>query len=81
LIVGLVLGAVVGATSLFSDFVSSLPAFFSTLQGKIHGGFLFGIFGGLLGCVILGVFGFVMAVSVNMILSIIGGIKLRIDKI
>lgn len=81
LIIGLIMGAVVGATSLFSDFVYTLPAFFSTLQGKIHGGFLFGVFGGLLGCVILGVFGFLLAVSVNVILSLIGGIKLRIDKI
>lgn len=81
LILGLVMGAVVGATSLFSEFVSTLPAFFSTLQGKIHGGFLFGVFGGLFGGVILSFFGFLMAVSINVILSIIGGIKLRIDKI
>jgi len=81
LIVGLSLGAVVGATSLFSDFIATLPEFFSTLQGKIHGGLLFGLFGGLLGLLFLGLVGFLTAVFVNMILSLIGGIKLRIDKI
>ncbi len=81
LTVGLSLGAVVGATSLFSGFVETLPEFFSALQGKIHGGFLFGLFGGLLGLLFLGVVGFLTAVVVNMILSLIGGIKLRIDKI
>jgi len=81
LIVGLSLGAVVGATSLFSHFIAALPEFFSTLQGKIHGGLLFGLFGGLLGLLFLGVVGFLTAVVVNMILSLIGGIKLRIDKI
>ena len=81
LILGLSLGAVVGATSLFSDFIATLPEFFSTLQGKIHGGLLFGLFGGLLGLLFLGVAGFLTAFVVNMILSLIGGIKLRIDKI
>jgi hypothetical protein len=81
LILGLSLGAVVGATSLFSDFIATLPEFFSILQGKIHGGLLFGLFGGLLGLLFLGVVGFLTAFVVNMILSLIGGIKLRIDKI
>ncbi len=81
IILGLAGGAVVGATSLFSDFVQTLPVFFSSLQGKIHGGILFGIFGGLLGFIALGGLGFLLALIVNMTLSITGGIKLRIDKI
>jgi hypothetical protein len=80
-IVGLVGGAVVGATSLFSEFVLTLPSFFSTLQGKIHGGFLFGLLGGISGFILFSLAGFLTAVFVNMILSLTGGIKLRIDKI
>jgi hypothetical protein len=74
---GMLLGLVVGVTSLFPGFVSSLPGFFADIQGKLLGGVVFTIAGGLFGFVAAGPAGFLLAVVSNGILSLVGGVRVQ----
>jgi hypothetical protein len=76
LFAGLLLGLLVGVTSLFPGIVSGLPGFFAEIQGKLLGGIVFTVSGGLLGFVAGGAAGFVAASAANGILSLIGGVRI-----
>jgi len=81
LISGLVFGVFLGTTPFFSGIVQILPSALRDLQGNLTGGIFFGLLGGLSGAAILGAVGSLLALVVNAVLLLIGGIKFRADKI
>ncbi len=81
LLLGIVLGAFTGATEFLVNWSRILPAFLGELQGSLIGGILYGLFGGIFGFIVLGLLGFISALFVNLIFSLIGGIKIHTGKI
>jgi len=75
LFAGMILGLIVGVTSLFPGVVAALPEFFLDVQGKLLGGVLFTIAGGLLGFVLCGPAGYATAAVANGVLSLTGGVR------
>jgi len=80
LLIGVILGAFTGASEYFSSLVKVMPRFLQEFQGKLFGGFLFAGFGGVAGFLFFGVLGFLGALFINLIFSIIGGIKIHLDR-
>ncbi len=80
LLVGVIIGAFFGASEFFSRFSRGLPDFFGTLQGTLMGGIVFAVLGGFLGFSLLGLVGYLEAHVFNAISSIIGGIRITLDK-
>lgn len=80
LIMGVVFGAFTGASEYFSSFIQFMPSFLRALQGELFGGILFAGIGGVVGFVVFGAFGFLEAVSINVISSLVGGVKLKFSK-
>jgi len=79
-VIGIIIGGLVGASSYFPEVIGKLPTFLQSLQGKLLGGIVYGILGGLGAFMFFGIFGYVNTVLINMILSFFGGIKIRLDK-
>ena len=77
---GILGGLVIGVTSLFPGLAAELPGFFRDVQGKLVGGMIFTILGGLVGFVCFGAAGLLGAVISNGILSLTGGIKIHAVK-
>jgi len=77
---GIVLGVYSGVSGAFSESIQFLPEFIKALQGKLLGGILFGILGAVLGLLFFAVGGFLMAGLINFILSLVGGVKMRVSK-
>jgi ribosomal protein L40E len=77
LFAGMLLGLLVGVTSFFPGVVASLPGFFLEIQGKLLGGIVFTVLGGLLGFCGGGAVGFVAAAVSNGVLSLVGGVRFR----
>ncbi len=80
LLAGIIVGAFTGATDYFYEIGRVMPAFLQGFQGKLLGGIIYAIIGGVVGFIVLGVFGFCLTYLINFALSIIGGIKIRIEK-
>ena len=76
LFAGMLLGLIVGVTSVFPGIVAALPGFFLDIQGKLLGGVLFTVAGGLLGFILCGPSGFIAAAIANGVLSLMGGVKI-----
>ncbi|MFP4082108.1 MAG: double zinc ribbon domain-containing protein [Candidatus Aminicenantes bacterium] len=76
---GILLGAVAGVTDLFYAVAGFMPFFLRHLQGTLVGGVLYAILGGLVGFVVLGAGGFLLALFINFISSFVGGVKMRLD--
>jgi hypothetical protein len=74
---GMALGLIVGVTGLFPGLVSSLPGFFAEIQGKLLGGLMFTVAGGLLGFVVAAPAGFLAALVSNGVLSLVGGVRVQ----
>jgi hypothetical protein len=81
LIAGILFGLAAGATAFFPGLADLLPAFLKDMQGKIVGGFVFGGLGGVVGFLGFGLAGFVLALVANLVLSFIGGLKIRVDDV
>lgn len=75
LLVGIILGAVIGATSAWPGLVTHMPSFFQDSQGKLLGAVVFAATGGIFGFIAVGVFFYLLALLVNLILSLTGGLK------
>lgn len=80
LLLGIIFGAFAGATEFLVDGARILPAFLRELQGSLIGGIFYGLFGGIFGFIALGLFGFLSAHFFNMVFSLIGGIKIHLEK-
>jgi len=81
LLVGIIGGAFAGATGYFSKSLTFLPPALADLQGKLLGGAIFGLLGGVLGFLVVGYLVFLKAVIVNFILSLIGGLKFQVQPV
>ncbi len=81
LFLGLLFGVFVGTTPYFSGLIKFFPLFLQEIQGKLLGGIVFGLLGGVFGFVIVAGLGFLEVLIINGILRFIGGIKVRVEKI
>jgi len=81
LFLGLIFGVFVGTTPFFSGMIKVFPAFLQEIQGKLLGGVVFGLLGGVFGFALIACLGFLQAVVINGILLFMGGIRVRMDKI
>ncbi|MBM3296942.1 MAG: hypothetical protein FJY83_05010 [Candidatus Aminicenantes bacterium] len=79
IVVGIVLGAFAGSTRFLSALVSLLPAFLSDMQGTLLGAVVYAAAGGLAGFLALGLVFFLLAAFINLILSFVGGVKIRLE--
>jgi len=77
---GILLGAFAGATGAFSDGLSFLPAGLAEQQGKLLGAIFLGFLGGAAGFLIFGAAAVLLAVVLNFILNVSGGLKLRVGQ-
>jgi hypothetical protein len=76
---GIIMGAFAGAADFLPGLIEILPSFLSELSGSLIGGIFYGLLGGISGFIAIGLVGFLTAVLCNVIFSLIGGIKLRIE--
>ncbi|MBN2199490.1 MAG: zinc ribbon domain-containing protein [Candidatus Aminicenantes bacterium] len=79
IVVGIVLGAFAGSTRFLSWWAAVLPVFLKDMQGTLLGAVVYAAAGGVAGFLALGAAFFLMAVFVNLILSFVGGVKIRLD--
>ena len=80
LVSGILLGAYSGVSGSFSATIQYFPEFLKALQGKILGGIVFGIIGAVSGFILLAVCGFIAAGLINFVLSLVGGIRMRVSR-
>lgn len=79
LFMGIVFGAFVGASAFFSGTASLLPKFLLDLQGKLLGAIIYGLLGGVSGFIVFALAGWLMAQFVNLVLLLVGGIKIKAE--
>lgn len=80
LILGVLAGAFAGASGYFGGLASRLPEFLSTLHGTLVGGLSYAVLGGVLGFILFAAVGYGEALLFNLIASVIGGLKVEIEK-
>ena len=80
LVLGVIMGILVGVAKRYVETIQFFPEFLKVLHGKLLGGVVFGFLGGVLGFVLLAIAGFVLAVLINVLLSFVGGIKIRVTR-
>ena len=80
LLIGIILGAFIGASGSLPGVVQILPAFLREVHGNLVGGLFYAILGGMVGFSAIGVLGYLYALVVNIILSFTGGIRIRMDR-
>jgi hypothetical protein len=81
LLLGIFIGAFIGATNYFSGIVKSLPIFIQENKGNLLGGIIYAGLGGVLGFIVFGFLGYCNALIVNVISSFVGGIKVDIERL
>jgi ribosomal protein L40E len=77
LFAGMAFGLLVGVTNVLPGLVAGLPGFFTDIQGKLLGGVVFTVMGGILGFGVSGPAGFLAAMISNGVLSLVGGVRVR----
>jgi hypothetical protein len=80
LLVGVVLGAFAGASEYFFPKASMTPGFLKEVHGKLLGAIVYALLGGVGGALILGGLGFLGALIINGIASLVGGIKIFLER-
>jgi len=80
LVLGLLFGVLAGTLDIFRPVAARLPVFLQALQGKMIGGLVYGLLGGAAGFALLGILGMVLSIPVNLILSLMGGFRLRLER-
>lgn len=78
LVIGIIMGALIGVAKRYVETIQFFPEFLKVLHGKLLGGVVFGFFGGVLGFLLLAIAGAVLAALINVILSFVGGVKIRV---
>jgi hypothetical protein len=81
LLLGIFIGAFIGATNYFSGIVKLLPSFIQENKGNLLGGIIYAGLGGVLGFMVFGLLGFFNALFVNVVSSFVGGIKVDIERL
>ncbi len=80
LVLGIIFGTLIGVAKQYVETIELFPEFLKVLHGKLLGGIVFGFLGGVCGFVLLAIAGFVLAVLINVLLSFVGGIKIRLTQ-
>ncbi len=80
LLVGVVLGAFAGASEYFFPNATMTPGFLKDVQGKLLGAIVYALLGGVAGAFILSILGFLGALVINGIASLVGGIKIFLER-
>jgi len=80
IVIGVLSGLLAGATSFIPGIADALPAFFKDMQGQLLGGMIYAALGGVAGFALFGAAGFLVALLANAILSITGGVKMRMTR-
>jgi len=80
IIVGIILGAFFGATDLLAVQAAKLPRFLADMQGTLMGAVVYAAAGGLVCFLALGLLAWLKAHFLNLLLSFVGGIKVRLDQ-
>jgi ribosomal protein L40E len=81
LLLGIFIGAFIGATNYFSGIVKLLPSFIKENKGNLLGGLIYAGLGGVLGFIVFGFLGYCNALFVNVVSSFVGGIKVDIERL
>jgi hypothetical protein len=81
LALGLIFGVFAGIFQGMRAAAQSLPPFLASLHGEIIGGLVYGILGGITGFIGMAALGLVLSFPLNLILSLMGGLKIRIEKL
>jgi hypothetical protein len=80
IILGIILGAFIGATDLLAAQAAKLPGFLADMQGTLIGAVVYAAAGGIIGFLALGLLGWLKALFLNLLLSFVGGIRVRLDQ-
>jgi len=80
LLVGVVLGAFAGASEYFFPNATIIPGFLKEVQGNLWGAIIYAVLGGVVGAMIFAVLGFLGALVINGIFSLVGGIKIFLER-
>jgi hypothetical protein len=80
LLVGVVLGAFAGASEYFFPNATLMPGFLKDVHGNLWGAIVFALLGGVAGALVFGVLGFLQALVINGIVSLVGGIKIFLER-
>lgn len=81
LLLGIFIGAFIGATNYFSGIVKLLPSFIEENKGNLLGGIIYAGLGGVLGFIVFGFLGYCNALFINVVSSFVGGIKVDIERL
>jgi len=79
LLLGIFVGAFIGSTKYFTGIVEFLPSLFQENKGNLLGGIIYAGLGGALGFIVFGFLGFCNALFINVISTLVGGIKIDIE--
>ena len=77
---GIMLGAFAGTTNFFPGVEKILPLFLSRLQGGLFGGIIYSLMGGVLGFLAMGASGILLALMMNLVISVFGPLKIRVKR-
>lgn len=77
---GVLFGLVLGSTEFFPGLVAILPVFLKEMQGKLMGGLVFSLLGGIFGFVLAAASGFLLALLVNAAIFFFGEPGFRLGK-
>jgi hypothetical protein len=80
LVLGIIMGTLIGVAKRYVETIQYFPEFLKVLHGKLLGGVVFGFLGGVSGFILLAIAGLVLALLINVLLSFVGGIKVRITR-
>ncbi len=78
LIIGVVLGAAFGTFPIMGDLIYQFPRMLQETRGKIQGGLIFGVLGGIIGFLSLAVTAVIASGLYNVLAELFGGIRIRV---
>lgn len=78
--IGIIIGAIAGTSDYFLEIIKNFPVNLQEIHGKLLGGLVFGLVGGVLSFMLFGAIGFLKALFLNMIFYFIGGIKIHLKR-
>ena len=80
LLIGVIFGAFIGASGYLPGLAKVLPSFLREVHGNLIGGLFYALVGGILSFAVIGGFGYLFALIINVVFSFTGGIRVRMDR-
>lgn len=78
LILGVIIGAAFGIFQIFGDLIYQFPRMLQETRGKIQGGLIFGVLGGIVGFLSFALTALVASGLYNLLADLFGGLRIRI---